>query len=125
MTETPRASGRRASESPPGRALTLGIFGLFLLSGSCALVYEVAWMRMLTLIFGATAFATSTILASFFAGLALGGWWFGRVADRGRDPLLIYALLEAGIGAFAFVMPLLLAAVTWVYVAISRSSPVP
>jgi spermidine synthase len=84
------------------------------------LVYEVVWMRMLTLVFGATAFATSTILASFFAGLALGSFYFGRVIDRGRDPLRVYAFLEAGIGVFAFLMPVLFAGLTGLYVLLSR-----
>jgi spermidine synthase len=92
----------------------------FFLSGACGLVYEVVWMRMLTLVFGATAFATSTILASFFAGLALGSFYFGRVIDKGRNPLLIYALLEAGIGISAFLMPLLFSGLTKIYVGISQ-----
>jgi spermidine synthase len=96
------------------------ILVLFFLSGACALVYEVVWMRMLTLVFGATAFATSTILASFFAGLALGGFTFGRLIDRGRNPLLVYGLLEAGIGVFAFLMPVLFAVLTMAYVGIAR-----
>ncbi len=98
----------------------LTILVLFFLSGACGLIYEVVWMRMLTLVFGATAFATSTILASLFTGLALGGAYFGRVIDRGRSPLSVYALLEGGISVFAFLMPLLFAAVTWAYVGISR-----
>ena len=102
-------------------SVRLIILGLFFLSGACALVYEVVWMRMLTLVFGATAFATSTILASFFAGLALGSFYFGRVVDRGRDPLLVYALLEAGIGVFAFLMPLLFSGLSQIYVGISRN----
>jgi spermidine synthase len=93
---------------------------LFFLSGACGLVYEVVWMRELTLVFGATAFATSTILASFFTGLALGSLTFGRIADRHPDPLRIYAWLEAGVGVFAFAMPLLLAGLSDVYVEIAR-----
>jgi spermidine synthase len=92
----------------------------FFLSGACGLVYEVVWMRMLTLVFGATAFATSTILASFFAGLALGAFVFGRVVDRGRNPLILYSILEAGVGIFAFLMPLLFAGLSDVYVAAHR-----
>jgi spermidine synthase len=93
---------------------------LFFLSGACGLIYEVVWMRMLTLVFGATAFATSTILASFFCGLALGAVYFGRLVDRGKNPLLVYALLEAGIGLFAFLMPLIFSILSDVYVSISR-----
>jgi predicted membrane-bound spermidine synthase len=69
----------------PG-AIRLLILALFFLSGACGLVYEVVWMRMLTLVFGATSYATATILASFFGGLALGGYTFGRWIDRGARP---------------------------------------
>ena len=103
-----------------GVGMHLTIYVLFFLSGACGLVYEVVWMRMLTLVFGATAFATSTILASFFAGLALGSFLFGRVIDRGGNPLKTYALLEVGIGIFAFLMPLLFAGLDGTYVHISR-----
>jgi len=96
------------------------IVALFFLSGACGLVYEVVWMRMLTLVFGATAFATAAILAAFFTGLALGSFAFGKIADRTRNPLALYAALEGGVGVFAFLMPLLLAGVTAVYVAIER-----
>ena len=93
---------------------------LFFLSGACGLVYEVVWMRMLTLVFGATAFATSTILASFFSGLALGSFSFGRLIDKRGDPLKVYALLEAGVGVFAFLMPWFFSGLSDVYVHISR-----
>lgn len=115
-----RAPGPTTSE-PPGAGVRRLLLALFFLSGACGLIYEVVWMRMLTLVFGATAFATSTILASFFAGLAVGSFWFGRVVDRGRDPLKVYALLEVGVGVFAFLMPVLFAGITVVYVAASRA----
>jgi len=102
------------------RSIRRIILALFFLSGACGLIYEVVWMRMLTLVFGATAFATSAILTSFFAGLALGSLYFGKVVDRSRNPLALYAVLEAGIGVFAFLMPVLLAGLTAVYVAVAR-----
>jgi spermidine synthase len=104
----------------PHRRVRHIVVVLFFLSGACGLVYEVVWMRMLTLVFGATAFATAAILSAFFAGLALGSLYFGRRADRSRNPLALYAGLEAGVGAFAFLMPVLLAGVTAVYVAVER-----
>lgn len=101
--------------------IRLGVVVLFFLSGACSLVYEVVWMRMLTLVFGATAFATSAILSSFFAGLAIGSLYFGRIADRRRhNPLVLYALLEAGVGVCAFLMPVVFSALSHVYVALAR-----
>jgi spermidine synthase len=56
---------------------------------------------MLSRTLGSTVYAASTILAVFMAGLALGSFIFGRFADRVRRPMLLYACLEAGIGATA------------------------
>ena len=90
---------------------------LFFLSGATGLV-EVVWHKMLVLVFGSTAFATATILASFMSGLALGSFCFGRFADRYREPLKVYAYLEAGIGVFALLFPVILSGVTAAYVGI-------
>jgi spermidine synthase len=81
---------------------------LFFLSGFTSLIYEVVWFRQLALVFGNTALATSTMLAFFFAGLALGSILFGRIADHSTRRLLIYGLLEAGIGIYALIFPALL-----------------
>lgn len=81
---------------------------LFFFSGASALVYEVVWGRMLTLVFGGTSFAISTVLAAFMGGLALGSYLFGRLIDRRGHPLLVYGLLEAGIGVWALLLPGLL-----------------
>ena len=78
------------------------IFGMFFLSGVSGLMYEVVWVRMLTRVLGSTAYATSTVLAVYMAGLALGSLLVGRFADRMKNPLVCYAILELAIGASAF-----------------------
>lgn len=84
----------------------LGFF-MFVISGAAGLVFEVALQRSLTRAFGVSALATSTVLAAWMAGLALGALLFGRLADRTASPLKLYAYLEIGIGACAAVMPFL------------------
>ncbi|MBA3805947.1 MAG: hypothetical protein H0X14_09595, partial [Acidobacteria bacterium] len=69
----------------PLRSLWL-IAVCFICSGATGLVYEVLWMRMLGLVFGATTFAVSAVLAAFMGGLALGSAWAGRLAARIRRP---------------------------------------
>jgi spermidine synthase len=85
---------------------------LFLLSGLCSLVYEVVWSRMLVLVMGNTTLATSTILASFMAGLSLGSWYWGRFIEShpGR-PLAVFGGLEAGVGVLALLFPLIIKAI--------------
>jgi spermidine synthase len=85
------------------------VYGLFFLSGAIGLLYEVVWARMLTQIFGNTTHAISTVLAAFMAGLALGSYVFGRIADTGRNALLAYGLLEGGVGIYGLLVPTLFA----------------
>lgn len=94
---------------------------LFFFSGASSLVYQVVWVRMLMPVFGVSTFAVSTVLATFMAGLALGSYWCGRVADRRSNGLRLYALLELGIGVFALIFPLLLAGLDEVYTALYGS----
>ncbi|HEY9789664.1 MAG TPA: fused MFS/spermidine synthase [Candidatus Obscuribacterales bacterium] len=88
---------------------------LFFASGLSSLIYQVVWTRMLVLVFGATSFATSTVLAVFMGGLALGSFLAGRVSDRLKQPLLWYGVLEAVIGLWALLTPSLFTAATPVY----------
>lgn len=81
------------------------LWGLFFFSGVSSLVYQVVWARMLTVVFGTTLLATSTVLSAFMAGLALGSYVFGRHIDRCKHPLRVFAALEAGIGLFALFFP--------------------
>ena len=95
---------------------------IFIFSGASGLIYQVIWMRQLTLIFGSTVFATSTVLTAFMGGLALGSYYFGKKIDESTEsPLRIYALLEAGIGAFCLVWPLILTVLGALYVLIHRN----
>ena len=77
----------------------------FFFSGVAGLVYEVVWTRMLTQIFGNTTYAIATVLSAFMAGLAVGSYVFGRIADRGKNDFLLYGALEAGVGVYGFAIP--------------------
>lgn len=91
---------------------------MFFLSGVAALVYQIVWAKALALVFGVTIYATSAVITTFMAGLALGSLYFGRVVDRWKKPLVLFALLEAGIGVFAVIFPLLLILIEKIYVAL-------
>ena len=71
--------------------------GLLFASGAAALVYQVLWVKQLTLVVGIDVYAVTTAVAAFFAGLALGGALFGRCVDHRARPLRLYAVLELGI----------------------------
>src|SRR5204862_2702610 len=81
------------------------LYAIFFLSGATGLVYEVIWVRLTGLVFGNTSHAISVVLGAFMAGLALGSWKLGQKADRIRNPLRFYGLLEIGIGISAALVP--------------------
>ncbi|MBA7467299.1 Polyamine aminopropyltransferase [subsurface metagenome] len=94
---------------------------LFFLSGACGLIYEVLWVRMLGLVFGNTTYAVSTVLAAFMAGLALGSWWFGKLSDKRQNHLVFYGKLQAGIGIYCALTPLLFYLIRKIYILIGTS----
>ena len=76
-TETPGAA--------PTHGLSWGVNVAIALSGLTALGSEVVWTRLLSLMFGATTYAFSIILAVFLAGLGIGsvaGAWVARHAKQ-------------------------------------------
>ncbi len=79
---------------------------LFLLSGALGLGYELVWIRKAALVVGASQIALSTVLTSFFLGIALGSYAVGRWLRSQRwSPLFVYGLFELAIGVFAVAFP--------------------
>ena len=94
------------SAFPVSRNFYRGILYLVLfLSGASALIYQVIWIRKFGLVFGVHVFSMTTVLTAFMAGLALGALYFGKLADRTRNPVRLFLFLEFGIGAFALLFP--------------------
>ena len=83
------------------------ILSILFLSGFVSLSYEICWIRKAILIFGATTFALSGVVAIFFGGLALGANLFGKHSVKTKKPLMIYGLIEIGIGISAFINPVM------------------
>jgi spermidine synthase len=94
---------------------------LLLASGFCGLVYQMAWLRLLRLVFGASTAASAAVLAIFMGGLGAGSYFLGPRADRTRNPLRLYAHLEIGIAVAAGLTPLLVAGIRALYVSLGGS----
>ena len=89
----PRANCGRGQSSPR----RFGFSALLVFASGCsALVFQVAWMRELRLVFGATTAAVAAVLAIFMAGLGVGSAVLGKRADRVRDPLRYYGGARTG-----------------------------
>ena len=83
------------------------IYFVFFLSGAAALVYEISWTRQIGLLFGHTVHAASIVLASYFAGMAI-GYLLGAKWSSRLSPLKGYAIAELVVAAWAFTIPALL-----------------
>ena len=102
-----------------GQVSTRWVYGLFICSGFAGLLYEVVFAKHLGIIFGGTALAAYTVMATYMGGMALGAWLGGIIADRVRAPLKWYALFEGAIGIYALATPALFRLIERIYVALA------
>ena len=117
-----------AVEPPPERPTWLiftGVVACFFLSGLAALLYQTAWLRQFSLVFGTSELAVATVLAAYMGGLAVGSGVAGRYAGRVTRPVLVYGILEAGIALSALAVPLLLLAARALYASMLGDQPAP
>lgn len=82
--------------------------GLFLVSGSAGLMYEIAWERLLALHFGVTMVSVTLIVAAYMAGMGIGSLAGGYLSRRGTRTLLIYSAVEMAIALFGLASPWLI-----------------
>src|SRR5262245_63284810 len=73
----------RREEMDDGSRLLLAVA---LLTGLASFVYEISWIRMLSLVLGSSTHAFELMLATFILGLALGGLAIRRRVDGAASP---------------------------------------
>ncbi|MBY0238050.1 MAG: fused MFS/spermidine synthase [Burkholderiaceae bacterium] len=88
------------------------LLGVFFLSGVSALIYQVAWQRLLFGAFGVDIESITIIVSTFMLGLGCGALAGGQLADRlGHRTVELFALCELGIGLFGLASTVLIPAV--------------
>lgn len=101
------AEAPAARDAPAPRAeskASLGLKPLLLvamLTGFSSFIYEVVWIRMLTLVLGAATHSFELMLATFIMGLALGAWWIRNRIDTSRRPEALLANVQIIMGLLA------------------------
>ncbi len=71
------------------------------ITGAASFLYEVAWIRMLSLVLGSSTHAFELMLGAFILGLALGGLIIRSRIDRITRPVLVLGLIQIGMGCMA------------------------
>jgi spermidine synthase len=95
---------------------------IFVTTGALGLGYQVLWNSDLLDLVGISAWSQAAVLCAFMGGLAVGSALLGPLADRVARPLLLFAVLEALVGLYAFVYgPLSRAASAW-YLGVAERS---
>ncbi len=72
-----------------------------LLTGLSSFIYEIAWIRSLSLVLGASTHSFELMLASFILGIALGGLWIRSRIDSIRDTIRFLAIVQVLMGLLA------------------------
>lgn len=88
---------------------------IFFFSGLSALVYQLLWMRQLGFVFGNTVYASATVLTAFMGGLAIGSHLFGRWAEKMKNPVRGFAVLEFVVAGYALILPWLFDLIRVIY----------
>jgi spermidine synthase len=82
-----------------------GRYLLFLLAsfitGTASFIYEIGWIRMLSLVLGSSTHAFELMLSAFIFGLAFGGLWIQRRIDRLPVPGRYLAFVQVVMGLLA------------------------
>ena len=77
---------------------------LFIGSGAAALIYEIVWFQLLSLIIGSSAVSMGVLLGTFMGGMCLGSLLLPKYISRSQHPLRVYAMLEAAIAVFGLLV---------------------
>ncbi len=111
---TPDAPGH--SGEPAMRHTRLPALLLVVAFGTAvaSFIYEIAWIRMLSLVLGSATHSFELMLSAFVLGIALGAFWARRHADRFRHPVRALGWVQWSMGLAAMAtIPVYLASFRW------------
>jgi spermidine synthase len=62
-------------------------------TGAASFLYEIAWIRMLSLVLGSSTHSFEMMLSAFILGIALGGLWVHRRIDSMKNPIRFLSII--------------------------------
>jgi spermidine synthase len=84
------------------------------ITGAASFIYEISWIRMLSLVLGATTHSFELMLSAFITGLAFGGLWIKRRIDRIESPVRFSGYVQLIMGILALLtIPVYLGSFQW------------
>ena len=107
---------RAATPAPTASDGSLAMLFFFAagLTGAASFIYEIGWIRMLSLVLGSTTHSFELMLSAFITGLAFGGLWMKRRIDKIGDPVRFAGWVQVIMGALAVLtVPLYVQTFDW------------
>jgi predicted membrane-bound spermidine synthase len=101
QTEPVAAPPETSAPSPGNEGLNRWFVMAAFLTGAASFMYELGWIRMLSLVLGSSTHSFELMLAAFIFGLAFGGLYVRRRIERIRDPVAYLAYVMVAMGALA------------------------
>ena len=115
LDPSPESRPLQVSESSRSRDTlkTLFLVAAFV-TGMASFIYEISWIRMLSLVLGATTHSFELMLSAFITGLAFGGLWIKRRIDRIANPVRFSGYVQLIMGVFALLtIPVYILSFDW------------
>lgn len=95
------AAETSASAAPALPPLARALLLVSLLTGLSSFIYEITWIRMLSMVFGSATHSFEIMLAAFILGLALGGFWVRQRIDSVADTRVLLGRVQVVMGLCA------------------------
>jgi len=99
------AGGREGRFAPPANVRTPGLMRMLLvvaaLTGLSSFLYEIGWIRMLSLVLGSSTHAFELMLSAFILGIALGGLWVRRGIESAGSTVTLLGIVQLAMGIAA------------------------
>ena len=90
------AAPRSSSGAAPSAFLVVAA-----VTGTASFMYEIGWIRMLSLVMGSSTHAFELMLSAFIVGLALGSFWIRRRLEVLGDPVRLLGIVQVVMGGLA------------------------
>jgi spermidine synthase len=97
----PSIHNRGSAASIAARRPYLLFLLVSLMTGLASFIYEIGWIRMLSLVLGSSTHAFELMLSAFIFGLAFGGLWIRRRLDHFADPAKVLGIVQVVMGCLA------------------------
>jgi spermidine synthase len=92
-------------------------------SGAASMIYEVSWIRLLTLVLGGSTYAFTIMLAAFILGIALGSGLVSASTRLSRGGLALFGWLEIVVAFVVLAMVPIYNRLSYIYVGAASGIP--